>query len=63
MNKNDGKYYAVKVIRETNNADNNIKAVLAEAKILKELNHPNILHLYEIDANGTYEKADGTTKK
>jgi len=63
MNTEDGKYYAVKIIKDTSHIDSNIKAILNETKVLSELDHPNIIKLYNMSNDGLYTKADGKSKK
>lgn len=64
QSKKDGKYYAVKIINENSSSqDSNIKAIMNESKILQKLNHPNIVHLYELRDDGNYVYPDGTSKK
>ena len=63
QNKADGKYYAVKIINENSSQEANIKAIMNESKILQKLNHPNIVHVYELSDQGNYVKPDGSQKK
>ena len=65
MKKSDGKYYAVKIINDNSASHeaNNVRAIITEAKILQTLDHPNIMHVYELREDGVYTKPDGSTKK
>ena len=63
LNTEDGKYYAVKIIKDTSHIDSNIKAILNETKVLQELEHPNIIKLYNMSNDGLQTKPDGRTKK
>ena len=58
----DGQYYAIKIIRDTSHVDSNIKAILNETKVLKTLDHPNIIKLKEVTDEGKYTRPDGTSK-
>ena len=62
-NKNNGEYTAVKIIKNSNNMDSNLKAILNEAQILQQLDHPNIIKIYELSDQGHKIKKDGTEKK
>ena len=62
-NKNNGEYTAVKIIKNSSNMDSNLKAILNEAQILQQLDHPNIIKIYELSDQGHKIKKDGTEKK
>lgn len=62
MDTRDGQYYAIKIIRDTSHIDSNIKAILNETKVLKNLDHPNIIKLKEVKDDGEYVRPDGTSK-
>ena len=63
QSKKDGNYYALKIINENAAMEANMKAVLNESKILQQLDHPNIVKLYELSDDGVYTLANGQTKK
>ena len=54
---------AVKIIKDTNNIASNIKAVMNEASILKQLDHPNVIKLFDFSSEGIYHKSNGDTKQ
>lgn len=62
LNKDDGKYYAIKIIKDTSHIDSNIKAIMNEAKVLQQLDHPNIISIYDVENEGKYEKPDGKVR-
>lgn len=62
MDTRDGEKYAIKIIRDTSHIASNIRAILNETKVLKNLDHPNIIKLKEVKDNGNYVRPDGTSK-
>lgn len=59
-NLNDGKNYAVKILNPDTNYESNLRAFTTEAKILNELNHPNIVKLHEHGLDGVLTEPNGT---
>jgi len=62
LNKDTGKYQAVKIIKNSTNVDSNLKAIINEANILQNLNHPNIIKIYELSDKGHHITSKGTEK-
>ena len=61
INKDDNKYYAVKILKKGNpNLDEKfLELVLTEVETMSQLQHPNIVNLVEYSKEGTVLKSDG----
>lgn len=59
-NKNNGQYYAVKIIKRQN-VSSNERSIKNEVEILRGLQHPNIINLIEFHESGEYHKTNGTS--
>ena len=62
-NREDSKNYAIKVVNDATNIENNIRAIINEANILKQLQHPNITALHKVSNEGKYTSSEGQNKK
>lgn len=60
----NGQDYAVKLIKgkEIEKISDDLRAMNNEAQTLLQLDHPNIIKIYELKSNGVYSKKDGTQK-
>lgn len=60
-NKNDGNYYAIKILKPgcSTSQENTLRN---EFTVLKSLTHPNIINLYEFYETAIYKKRNGITK-
>ncbi|CAD8114527.1 unnamed protein product [Paramecium primaurelia] len=56
----DGKKVAIKLFKTQHNTAKNIKALVNEIKILKQLNHPNVINLIQFSDALPYKKKNGT---
>lgn len=57
------KEYAIKIMKDDENISSNIRATINENQTLLQLNHPNIIKLFEIGNNGKYTKSSGEIKE
>lgn len=55
--------YAIKIAKNDDSKDSNIATLINEHKLLKEIDHPNIIKIIEMNDNGEYKKANGKNKR
>ena len=60
LNKDDNKYYAVKILKKSLMSTSTERNVRNEINVLKELNHPNIVNIIEAFDNAEYLKKNGS---
>ncbi|KAM3136501.1 hypothetical protein pb186bvf_011459 [Paramecium bursaria] len=56
---NDQRLVALKIFKNTHALAQNIKALMTEIQIMKELNHPNLVNLIEFNEAMIYQKRNG----